>query len=82
MKDIIYLEGKNLYFQNNVLLGQIFTKEDGYYAFWPEPGEGYWPAYLLRAIADLLDERNKKWDEEINAYFDKMKLEDDLASGC
>ena len=70
---IIRLEGINLYYvnqrtgENTVKLGEVFAKEDGYYDFWPEEfSAGYWPAYLLRAVADLLDEMNREWDEHLN----------------
>jgi hypothetical protein len=62
---VIILRGSDLFASNGVKIGQILAKEDGYYDFWPELGGGYWPAYLLRAIADMLDTMNKPWDDQI-----------------
>lgn len=62
---MIRLEGNDLFFQNGVKMGQILRKEDGFYDFWPELRGGYWPAYVLRAIADMLDDMNKEWHEQI-----------------
>lgn len=51
---------------NNVFLGDIIQKEDGYYDFWPaDHNGGYWAAYVLRAIADVVDELNEPWDQQI-----------------
>jgi hypothetical protein len=60
--------GYQVYYQNGVFLGDIFIKEDGFYDFWPEhPSRGgCWPAYVLRAIADKLDELNKPWEDIIH----------------
>lgn len=60
-----------VYFQNGVYLGDILAKEDGYYDFWPEhPSRGgYWASYVLRAIADKLDELNKPIMEEMDRFF-------------
>jgi hypothetical protein len=62
---VIVLRGSDLYAANGVKIGQILAKEDGYYDFWPEHNGGYWPAYMLRAIADMLDTMNKPWDDQI-----------------
>ena len=60
-----------VYYDNNVFLGDIFAKEDGFYDFWPEyPGRGgYWPAYLLREIANKLDQLNEPYQKDIDTYF-------------
>ena len=62
-------DSKLYYAENDVYLGDIIAKEDGYYDFWPDLKGGYWSAYVLRAIADLLDDMNASWDKEINDYF-------------
>ena len=76
---LLYLQGKNLYAHNDKKIGEIFPKEDGYYDWWPEPSiyHGYWPSYMLRAIADLLDEINEPLDTEIKEYFDKHPVPED-----
>lgn len=56
----------NVFHENGVKIGQFLMKEDGYYDFWPESGAGYWPAYILRELADKLDVLNKDWEDFIN----------------
>ena len=51
---------------NKVVLGEIFAKEDGFYDFWPDIKGGYWPAWLMRIIADKLDEMNAPWQKQID----------------
>jgi hypothetical protein len=43
--------------------------EDGFQVYWPTRSTGALSPWMLRAIADYLDEVNKPWSEEINAYF-------------
>lgn len=62
---MIELRGKELFYKNGVKLGEVFAKEDGLYDFWPELRCGFWPAHLLRSIADLLDEMNREWEQEL-----------------
>lgn len=58
--------------ENGVRCGDLFQKEDGYYDWWPPKSNGgCWPSYILRQIADKLDELNKPWDDEINKYFEE-----------
>lgn len=59
---------------NGVALGEIYMEVDGYYVF--EPGRdsnGFWEAYVLRAIADKLDEMNKAWDAEVTEMLSRVK---------
>jgi len=61
---------KKLYFaMNDVFMGDVLMKEDGYYDFWPELRGGYWDSYSLRAIADMLDELNKDWHDSVQEFF-------------
>lgn len=49
---------------NGVYLGEFECDVDGYYYYWPlEDKIGSWPSYMLRALADALDEINKEWDD-------------------
>jgi hypothetical protein len=73
---LLYLQGKNLYFSNDKKIGEILCKEDGFYDFWPESGEGYWSGYVLRAIADLLYDMNEPMEKALNEYFEKENMED------
>lgn len=56
---------------NNKDIGLVFRDVDGYYYWWPENMDwsGSWPSHVLRDIADLLDELNKPWDDELKEYF-------------
>ena len=44
----------------------IITSDDGYQVFWPTEIRGYHTAHELRILADILDDRNKAWDEEVH----------------
>ena len=58
----------NVYWENDVLMGEFSIMEDGYYVYWADPyRRGYMPAYTLRAIADKLDELNEGWDKVIQS---------------
>lgn len=52
----------------NVLAGELYIESDGFYVFDPVAGRtGYWPAWMLRNIADKLDELNKEWEGIVTA---------------
>lgn len=55
------VEGEyEVYAHKGVLLGYFSPGVDGRYDFWPnDRGAGCWPAYILRELADKLDELNK-----------------------
>lgn len=42
---------------------------DGYYYFLPKSRAGHFPSWYLRAVADILDAKNKPWDDEIKEKF-------------
>jgi hypothetical protein len=47
---------------------------DGYYYFdYVTTPNGLWTSYSLRMVADLLEEMNKQYDDNIKEYF-KNKL--------
>jgi hypothetical protein len=48
-----------------VYAGELAPKEDGYWDWYPELRPGYIPSWVLRSIADKLDELNKDWDEQV-----------------
>lgn len=52
-------------YQNGVFMGDFVCHEDGYYYYWPARRDGAMPGYVLRALADKLDEINKEWDDQI-----------------
>lgn len=65
------------HFTNNKQQFGVLIKEvDGYYLFWANPSA--FPhfeaeSWLLRVLANKIDELNKPWDDEIKAYFEKQK---------
>ncbi len=62
--------GYNVYYNSLTFCGEILVKEDGFYDFWPNMNRnGYWDSWVMRSIADKLDELNKQWQENINVYF-------------
>ena len=59
---------------NGKEIGSFQLDIDGYYYFW-ENSEltGCWTGNNLREIAELLDEVNKPFDEQVKEYFTKLK---------
>lgn len=57
---------KSLQTASGVEIGQLLMGDDGYWQWWPTlDRSGYIPTYMLRAIADCVDELNKEWDEQL-----------------
>lgn len=56
-----------VHYPNNVFMGDMIIGDDGYYAWWPNEDlrAGYIPSWVLRELADKLDELNKDWDEQL-----------------
>lgn len=66
-----------VFYKNGVYLGDIISKEDGFYDFWPDYSKrGCWSAYVLRELADKLDEMNAPWEKDIEEYFSQNKQDD------
>lgn len=58
----------------DIVLGWARPEVDGYYYWWDNRElMGCTAAWTLRAIADILDEINKPWDDQINEYFETEK---------
>ena len=53
-------------------IGEALMLEDGYYYFLPLPEPGALAPYVLRAIAELLDELNKDWNDEVTESLGKL----------
>ena len=72
---VIVKENKVLLSDGSTLqqrVGELIMMEDGYYEFFPDLERGgYWPTWVLRGIADLVDEKNAEWDASIRECFDK-----------
>jgi hypothetical protein len=82
---LMYLQGKNLYFENDMKIGEIIRDMDGEYKIFFEGDSGYTPTYLLDAIVKLLEKMNDPFERQMEAYFAgqlELNLEDDLAAGC
>lgn len=65
-------ESKRLYLVSDQtgsrrFVGDLCCMEDGFYQFFPdlESRGGYWPSWILRKIADKVDELNAPWEEQI-----------------
>lgn len=52
-------------YTNDVLMGEMIVGDDGYYAWWPERGDGYIDSWILRELADKLDDLNKEWNDQV-----------------
>ena len=53
-------------------IGEALMLEDGYYYFLPLPEHGTLAPYVLRAIAEILDELNKDWNDEVTESLGKL----------
>jgi len=63
---LIYKEGDKLFAYNGKQIGEVLCKEDGFYDWWPETGQGgYWPADMLIAIGELLNRLNADWQKQL-----------------
>jgi hypothetical protein len=56
---------------NGKFIGEFIMDVDGYFYFWSENNLGAWPSYLLRDIADKMDELNKSWNEQLEKELNK-----------
>lgn len=59
---------------NGIEIGSFQLDIDGFYYFYDNSElTGCWGAWELRKIADLLDEVNKPYNDELNEYFKNEK---------
>lgn len=55
---------------NSTKLGELAIDRGGFWQFWPDVTKGgYWPAWVLRQIADWIDQKNEAWEKELDIYF-------------
>lgn len=54
-----------------VHIGDFEREVDGYYVFVPINNGSSWNAWIMRAVADKLDELNREWDEQVSTHFNK-----------
>lgn len=50
---------------NGHYAGTLEPKEDGYWDWYPDLAPGYIPSWVLRTLADKLDDINKDWDKQV-----------------
>jgi len=56
----------------NRLLGHFIMDVDGFYYFdYVTAPNGLWTSYSLRMVADLLEEMNKPYENNVKEYFEK-----------
>lgn len=63
----------NVFYSNGIFMGELYMEVDGFYVYEPVLRGGFWEAYVLREIADKLDELNKPWQQNIDDYFSKKE---------
>jgi heme/copper-type cytochrome/quinol oxidase subunit 1 len=51
---------------HSVVVGLLMKEIDGFYVWYPPENRGGYEPFILRAIADKLDELNKDWKDQIN----------------
>lgn len=57
-----------VYTNTGVDIGVFVMDVDGYYYYWPNrQKDGAWSPWMLRDVADKLDEVNKPWDDIVQA---------------
>lgn len=59
----------NIVTGNQKLVGELIMDVDGYFYFWPEDNNGAWSSYLLRQLADKIDEINKPWNQKTEGFW-------------
>ena len=71
----VYLTAQmDLFYDNGILLGEVYCEIDGYYVFIPKIfafNRGYWSEHLLIEIANLLGLLNEYYDKDVQRYFNK-----------
>ena len=58
--------GYKVYAYNDVCIGDFLMSEDGFYNWWPvKERDGYFPSYILYALAEHLTLLNANWEQQI-----------------
>jgi hypothetical protein len=50
-------------FENGICLGHLLKEVDGYFVYYPETRGGFMESWIMRIIADKMDDLNRDWDE-------------------
>lgn len=61
-------------------IAEVFLLEDGFYYIETFNNRALYP-HNLRRLADIVDELNKPWEEQLNAYFKKQSESDEINAG-
>jgi len=57
-----------LHTKTGVDVGVLVMDADGYYYYWPNlQNKGSWSSWMLRDVANILEEINKPWDDIVQA---------------
>jgi hypothetical protein len=59
-------------------LAEIVALEDGFWVVWEWLGRGAMEAWVIRSVADRLDEINFPWARQIEDYFNGIEPQGDL----
>lgn len=70
-------DSQEVRWSNTVLIGSIVKDVDGYWKFAFAKSGGLWEDGPLRLIADMLIELNMQWDENIKAFFEADRAENE-----
>ena len=69
--NVLTSSGKNI--------GTFELDESGFYNYWRNlKSDGAWQAWLLKAVADKLNEVNKPFNDSVKEYFEEYNELEDL----
>ena len=71
-------DGRNyqMHWNDSIQIGKAVIDVDGYYYFLPNVnGGGLWQAHVLKKIAEVLDNLNKEWNDQVEKYFQETITE-------
>jgi hypothetical protein len=66
MSKLLEFKDGKLVFKNGRALCDVVAACDGYYVAYMLEADGYVNSRCLREAADLLDEMNAEWDEQVS----------------
>lgn len=60
-------------FENNVKFGELLRDVDGFFYFWIERANGGCISdFILKELAEKMEELNKDWKRELEEHFKKV----------
>lgn len=68
-----------VHYCNGVYMGDFIVGDDGYFYWWPKhpSNGGCIDAWVLRELADRLDDLNETWDIQLNAFFNDKETNEE-----